>query len=54
MRHANRLKRNGFLSPRGRGVTAAHQTFNLAGEGSNPSGPAAALPQRKLSRESRE
>lgn len=25
MRHANRLKRNGLLSPRGRGVTAAHQ-----------------------------
>jgi hypothetical protein len=24
---------------RGRGVTAAQQTFNLAGEGSTPSGP---------------
>lgn len=47
MQHANRLKRNGLLSSRGRGVTAAHQTFNLAGEGSNPSGPAAASPQRE-------
>ena len=28
---------------RGRGVTAAQQTFNLAGEGSNPSGPNAEL-----------
>ena len=31
-------KRNHFLI-RGRGVTAAQQTFNLPGVGSNPSGP---------------
>jgi hypothetical protein len=33
-----RLKRSHDRS-RGRGVTAAQQTFNLAGEGSTPSGP---------------
>ncbi len=32
---------------RGRGVTAAQQTFNLPGEGSNPSAPTAAKLQRK-------
>ena len=31
-------KRNHVLT-RGRGVTAAQQTFNLPGGGSNPSGP---------------
>ena len=31
-------KRNHVLN-RGRGVTAAQQTFNLPGGGSNPSGP---------------
>ena len=33
-----RLKRIHVLI-RGRGVTAAQQTFNLQGEGSSPSGP---------------
>jgi hypothetical protein len=33
-----RLKRRHALM-RGRGVTAAQQTFNLQGEGSSPSGP---------------
>ena len=35
-------KRNHVLI-RGRGVTAAQQTFNLAGEGSIPSGPTAEI-----------
>ncbi len=34
-----RLKRRPRIGFRGRGVTAAQQTFNLAGEGSIPSGP---------------
>jgi hypothetical protein len=38
MSQRNRLKRTTSLM-RGRGVTEAQQTFNLHGEGSNPSGP---------------
>jgi hypothetical protein len=38
MQREQRLKRCHALI-RGRGVTAAQQTFNLPGEGSNPSGP---------------
>ena len=34
-----RLKRTPRIEFRGRGVTAAQQTFNLAGDGSIPSGP---------------
>ena len=34
-----RLKRRPRIGSGGRGVTAAQQTFNLAGEGSTPSGP---------------
>lgn len=37
--HTRRLKRRPVNQFRGRGVTAAQQTFNLAGEGSIPSGP---------------
>jgi hypothetical protein len=38
MRREHRSKRHHVLD-RGRGVTAAQQTFNLSGGGSNPSGP---------------
>jgi len=34
-----RLKRTRHSSLGGRGVMAAHQSFKLASEGSNPSGP---------------
>jgi hypothetical protein len=37
-RPQTRLKRSDVLA-RGRGVTAAQQTFNLQGEGSSPSDP---------------
>ena len=40
--------KRGHVLIRGRGVTAAQQTFNLSGGGSNPSGPTAASPQREL------
>jgi hypothetical protein len=38
MKRLHRKKRSHDQS-RGRGVTAAQQTFNLRGVGSNPSGP---------------
>ena len=39
--------KRGHVLNRGRGVTAAQQTFNLPGGGSNPSGPISASPKRE-------
>lgn len=46
MSRYRKYKRRPTLT-RGRGVTVAHQVFTLTGEGSNPSDPTAATPQKE-------